>query len=320
MNTGFVAVDVETANATRGSICSIGVAEVESRQVVSSESWLVKPPPGLDEFADRNIAIHGITPDQIRDAPTFSESVDQLCQFVGDRPIVAHNAAFDVGNIRDGCTHIGKPWPSLTYGCSLILSRRFLSLLSYRLPLVCQELGVDLDDHHDAEADATACAEVVLGLMERSGSGSLEALRTTALVRFGELRPASWQSCIAKYQHKPGSRSGSSSSLEMPGVSADADPDHPLYSQLICFTGGLSLRRQDIWDAIAPLGATPSKSVTKKTTMLVIGDGFAGDSATEFHTRKATRAAELLAKGHAIEVLNEGDFMTLLEPTSGERQ
>jgi DNA polymerase III epsilon subunit-like protein len=52
--------------------------------------------------------------------------------------VVAHNAAFDIGALRAGCDAADVEWPTLTYGCSLMMARRSgLGLLSYRLPLVC---------------------------------------------------------------------------------------------------------------------------------------------------------------------------------------
>jgi len=69
------------------------------------------------------------------------------------------------------------------------------------------------------------------------------------------------------------------------------------------FTGGMALRREDAWVAVASLGATPETAVTKRTTMLVIGDGFTGNCVEEFHTGKAAKAVHWQAKGHTIEVL-----------------
>ncbi len=55
----FVALDVETANTYRGSICQIGITEIQNGKVQFSRSWLVKPKKDLYEKC--NIAIHGIT-------------------------------------------------------------------------------------------------------------------------------------------------------------------------------------------------------------------------------------------------------------------
>ena len=89
----FVAFDVETANSRRGSICAIGAAVVRGGVVVSTHSWLTRPPAGLDHFDGFNVGLHGITPDIVADQPAFSERLDQLLELTGGLPLVAHNRA-----------------------------------------------------------------------------------------------------------------------------------------------------------------------------------------------------------------------------------
>jgi DNA polymerase-3 subunit epsilon len=302
----FVALDVETANQARGSICSIGLVVVEAGEVVTRHNWLTKPPAELSEFAYFNVGLHGITPAAVAEQPTFAERLDQLRQVVGDRPVIAHNAAFDLGALREACTAESLDWPTLTYGCSLVMARRSLTLLSYRLPLVCAELGIPLDQHHQATADAEAAARVVLALCDRSQVSSLEDLADSLQVRLGKLLAREWSGCVRTPVY-------TGNGLEPPpAANPDADPDHPLYGQVVVFTGALEMRRADAQDVVAQLGGTPEAGVTKRTTLLVIGDGFRGDRVEDFHTGKALKAAKWLAKGHQIEVLTELDFYQLI--------
>src|SRR5450756_894328 len=241
----------------------------------------------------------------------------QVLEVVGDRPVVAHNAAFDIGAIRQGCVYASVDWPELTYGCTLVLSRRILNLLSYRLPIVCADLGIPLLDHHHAGADANAAALIALELARRQHVNTLEELASSVDVRLGHLNIAAWLGCV-----RISSGSGSPGCGQTPYANPDADPDHPFYGQAIVFTRGLSLRREDAWAAAAAFGATPEQGVNKRTTMLVVGDGFTGNSVEEFHTGKALKAVRWQAKGHTIEVLTEGDFFEMLEEkeSSGTRQ
>ncbi len=62
-------------------------------------------------------------------------------------------------------------------------------------------------------------------------------------------------------------------------------------------------------------GATPHESPKKTTDFLVIGDGFTGTSAEEFHTGRAAKAVKVNAKGGHIEVLTEGEFLEMLTET-----
>jgi len=308
MSLNFVGLDVETANSQRGSICSIGLAVVEDGQVVHTESWLTRPPGELDWFDRFNIGLHGITPAMVKDAPPFSERIGQVLEVVGDLPVVAHNAAFDICAIRQGCDEDELDWPELTYGCTLVLSRRILNLLSYRLPVVCAELGIPLLDHHQAGTDATAAALIALELAHLQHADSLDDLAAGVAVRLGKLGGHAWAGCAHFWSQIEGAGYG-----QTPDASPDADRGHPLYGQTMVFTGGMALRREDAWAAVASLGATPQKNVTKRTTMLVIGDGFTGNCVEDFHTGKAVKAVHWQAKGHTIEVLTEGDLFEMLE-------
>jgi DNA polymerase-3 subunit epsilon len=304
----FVALDVETANSERGSVCSFGLAVVEDGLVVRTENWLTRPPARLDWFDGFNVALHGITPAMVEHAPAFDERLAQVLEVVGDQPVVAHNAAFDIGAIRQGCDAASLAWPELSYACTLVLSRRILSLLSYRLPIVCEDLGISLLDHHQAGADAHAAARIALALAGRQGATSLEELASSVQVRLGRVKGVDWRGCAHDSSGSPRPRY----TLD-PDVHRRADPSHPLYGQVIVFTGALAIRRDDAWAAAASFGAMPEKGVSKRTTMLVVGDGFAGDSVEQFQTGKAAKALHWQAKGHTIEVLTEGDFLEMLE-------
>ena len=191
MSLNFVGLDVETANSNRGSICAFGLSVVRNGKVVLTENWLTRPPATLNWFDGRNIGIHGITPGMVKTAPPFKTRLAQVLELVGDLPIVAHNAAFDTSAIRGGCDADGLKWPDLTYGCTMVLSRRILlNLTSHRLPVVCDALGIPPFDHHQAGADANAAALIALKLARRQKATSLEELAFGVQVRLGMLNRA----------------------------------------------------------------------------------------------------------------------------------
>ena len=306
----FVAVDVETANSSRASICAFGLAVVADGQVIERHSWLSRPPESVDYFDPFFTSIHGITEADCANAPSFAESLDRALAIVDGRPVIAHNAAFDVGAIRDACVESDLPWPDMTYGCSVVLCRRGLDLVSNSLPVVCEHLRIDLTAHHDPGADAEAAARVVLALADRAGVDTLDDLATSLMVRMGQLNAFDWAGCVGRQQ-----------ALTPPEANTEADPDHPLYGREIVFTGGLSIIRRDVWALVADVGAIPASGVTRRTNYLVIGDGFMGETPEEFHTGKAAKASKLRAKGVEIEALTEADLWTMLADTrtSGTR-
>lgn len=311
----FVAFDVETANSNRGSVCAMGLAVVEDAQITQTYSWVCQPPKTIGHFDPFNVALHGISPKRVADEPTFYQRMGQALAVIGDRPVVAHNAAFDMGCVRAACDADELVWPTLRYGCTLVWARRELDLISYRLPIVAGELGISLGQHHDASEDAQACAQILLALAGKRGSQTVDEFAETTRTRLGTLTRDAWRGCRVV------STSGASGGdgLVAPTTNAGADPEHPLYGQVVVFTGALSIRRQDAWDTVARLGGMPEKNITKRTAFLVIGDGFTGDDPADFWSGKAAKARELRDKGQQIEVLTETDFNSIIadRKTSG---
>jgi len=182
----FVGFDVETANSDRGSICAIGLTVVRDGRIVDTHSWLCRPPEKLQRFHPRNIDIHGIRPGDVSRQPTFRERFADVLDLVGELPLVAHNASFDIGAIRAASAASGLSWRSLQYGCTLQWARRDLPGLSnYKLPTVSAALDVDLRQHHDASADASAAASVALELMRRNRARSVDMYAANLGMRLG---------------------------------------------------------------------------------------------------------------------------------------
>jgi DNA polymerase-3 subunit epsilon len=302
----FVAFDVETANSNRGSICSMGLVKVRNGKVEASAHWLTRPPQSINSFDGFNIGIHGITPSMVADQPTFRQRLDQMLHFIEDFPIVSHNAGFDMGALRNACDADGIDWPTITYGCSLVMSRRILNLVSYRLPLVCDDLGIVFDNHHNAEADAKAVVDIVSEFARRKDAKSLAELAESLNVHLGKIDQSQWHGCVTN-------RSQNRKLDSLPKANENADQNHFLYRKEIVFTGSLSVRREEAWEIAASLGATPKDRMTSHTDILVIGDGFVGNDPSEFETNKAREAIRLRSKGQEIEILNELDFMELIE-------
>ncbi|QYH19509.1 3'-5' exoribonuclease [Corynebacterium aquatimens] len=195
----FVALDVETANQHWGSICQIGMVKIVDGEEVERVSWLCTPPAGIDEFDPYNVAIHGITSEKVADSPNVGDLIDGVSDFVGDLPLVAHNAQFDVTALRNACVATRRPIPRMMFACTLAQSRATaLDVLNHRLPTLAEFFEVALDNHHDAAADAAACAGIMVGLARRAaheGSlmsfvhntgfalGSLDDVRVTPVLR-----------------------------------------------------------------------------------------------------------------------------------------
>lgn len=300
----FCAIDFETANAFRGSPCSVGLVRVVDGAVVATSAMLMRPPAGYDDFDPFNVELHGITAAMVRGQPRFSERLPEILSFADGLPFVAHNAAFDLGVIRDACDVSGLAWPGLTYLCTLVLARRTWSLLSYSLPWVADAAGIAFEHHHDAGADALAAAGVLVAISKAKDAPSLPALLAATHCVLGELGPEDWHGCTHTWvgEHPP-------------SANPNADPSHPFYGREMVFTGALaSMVRARAWELVAERGGSPAEGVTRHTNILVVGYQDARKLRPgEALSSKARKAADLRAKGQAIELMGEVDFLQLLE-------
>lgn len=187
MPVDFTALDFETANGHASSACAVGLVRVREGRVVDRANWLIRPPAGHDEFLAFNIKIHGITPEMVRDAPVWAEQLGELVDFIGDDVAVAHNASFDMGVIRQACAVTVTPTPKLRYLCSVQISRKTYDIPSHRLPLAAEAAGFGEFAHHEALADAEACAAIISDAARRHEAADMAALAKATGVRIQRL-------------------------------------------------------------------------------------------------------------------------------------
>lgn len=172
----FVAIDFETANSSYASPCAVGLVRVREGEIQESLSMLFRPPSGFGHFDRGNIAVHGITEDDVADAPPWIDALPELLLFTDGLPLIAHNASFDMGVLKEASKVVDFDLPNLSYACSLKMARKTYSLESYRLNAVAYAIGHEEFQHHDALADADACARIVMHMAGRHEVEDLEGL------------------------------------------------------------------------------------------------------------------------------------------------
>jgi len=302
----YCAIDFETANEHRGSPCAVGLTRVEAGKVTESVVYLMRPPEEVDHFDEFNVALHGITAAMVRNQPRFAERLPEILDFAKGYPLVAHNAAFDLGVIADASRLSGSEVPDLEFACTLVLARKTYDLLSYRLPFVAKAAGVKIDHHHDPAEDARAAAEILLAIVGHHGARNFAELCATTSCKMGRLTDS----------YRQGFISNGSQKLQIPGANPDADPSHPLYGSEIAFTGTLlTMSRQQAFELVAQLGAQPEATVTKRTDFLVLGQQDPSRlTPGAALSAKAQKAEVLRAKGQKIELLGEDDFLRMIAP------
>ncbi|MDD2370462.1 MAG: 3'-5' exonuclease [Firmicutes bacterium] len=159
----IVVFDVETPNSNNDRICSIGVTIIEDGIVKESENYLVNPEC---DFEYRNINIHGIKPDDIKNAPTFPTVWALIGENFMNNMVVAHNASFDLGVLKKTLLYYEINDLVLMYADTLRIARAILKeTANHKLPTLCWYYDIELK-HHDSGSDSWACAQLLLNLVE----------------------------------------------------------------------------------------------------------------------------------------------------------
>lgn len=164
--TSFAAIDFETANNYRTSICSVGLVVVENGEITDRIHELIRPTPNY--FLPRNTEIHGISAADTYEAPTFPDVWEEIEPRIKHLPLFAHNKAFDEGCLRAVFSAYEIYYPEYEFYCTYQLARRcFPYLFNHKLPTVARHCGYELEHHHHALADAEACAAIALEVIDR---------------------------------------------------------------------------------------------------------------------------------------------------------
>jgi DNA polymerase-3 subunit epsilon len=280
----FIALDVETANADYSSICQIGIVKIENSQVLDKWSTLINPKAYFDPF---NVSIHGISEDDVKDAPTFREIHQELFNRITGQ-ITVHHMPFDKTAISRACIENNLNIIDARWLDSAKIVRRTWEQFAYRgygLANIADFLKIDFE-HHDALEDAITASKVVLRACEKN------------------------QNTIEDWYHRisqPISISyGGSSTIHLEG-----NPEGSLYGETLVFTGTLSLIRREAAKIAAELGCHVDDAVTKCTTILVVGTQDAFKLAGYEKSSKHRKTEDLIQKGVPIKILSEKDFIEM---------
>ena len=163
--TDFAAIDFETANECRSSVCSVGVVVVRGGEIVDSFYSLIHPEPEYYKWFCQQV--HGLCPADTDDAPVFPFVWEKIAPMVEGLPLVAHNAAFDEGCLKEVFRVYQMDYPDYRFYDTLAASRRVFGPLlpNHKLDTVAAACGYELTNHHHALADAEACAYIAMKLL-----------------------------------------------------------------------------------------------------------------------------------------------------------
>ena len=160
----FAAIDFETANTERSSVCSVGIVVYKDGKKVDEFYSLIKPEPEYYNYWCSQV--HGLTAEDTDNAPIFPDVWKQIEPKIAGLPLVAHNKAFDESCLKAVFRVYQMDYPDYEFYDTLCVSRRVLpDLENHQLHTVAAACGYELENHHYALADAEACAAIALQIL-----------------------------------------------------------------------------------------------------------------------------------------------------------
>jgi DNA polymerase III subunit epsilon len=341
----FTAIDFETANHRRDSACQLAAVVVRGGKVVDQHMWMIKPKPFY--FSARNIDVHGIRPHQVEQERDFGELWEVISPHLCDGCLIAHNASFDLGVLRECIKTHGHHVPAFHFNCTRLIARAaWPGRSGYGLKPIASWLGIQFR-HHDALEDSLACAKILLEAASAFRAQTLEQLESLLSLRRGYADADVYRGAAKSTRRSKTSSTSTQKSpllresvsayeraapaksmatfidpptLEPPAIDLQrllirADFNKRLSNKRIVFTGELQcFSRESAVRLATRLGATVSDKVTAETDMLVIGCNDAKQFANCCTiTCEEAAANELQSQGHRIQQISETDFLGLIQ-------
>lgn len=289
----FVALDFETANRKRASICSVGWVGFSRGGVVDTWYSLVNPD---DAFEADNSVLHGIREDHVRNAPNFRQLFPEIRSRIEGRFVVAHSA-FDEQALTQACTLSSVESPS----CKWIDTTKIAELA---WPSLTERLGTSLAvladylslefQHHNALDDARTAGLVLYRAIQDTGR-SVE----------------DWAEMLGRSYRWRGSNDKLKGTKKRSAPPV-ANPHGPLAGQTALFTGFPTIDEKAKHEKLAAMaGCTVKKNFSRKITILVVGEGDPRQLGNM--TGKHREALRAKAEGQSIEILSREAFLELVE-------
>lgn len=317
----FVSIDFETANEQRSSACSLGLAYFVNGKLVDAKHWLINPRPS--HFNPYNVMVHGITESKVKNSDPFSEIWPEVVPYIENQLVVAHNTAFDISVLSRALEYFEIPFPVFNSLCTYKLSQAAIpNISSYRLDSICQHFNVPLI-HHNALSDAIACGEVLNRICE---DGDLDNLYNKYSFYCGT--PIMYaDTCIGHDQCGCGIHSSASPRKKKPLFASSASEsskkfcsdesllDDDFIGKTFVFTGTLeSMPRQKAHEIVIRGGGSVKDSVTKVTDYVVCGmQDYNLNVSGKNTSSKLEKAKQIIAAGGKVKLLNEDDFIRMID-------
>ena len=331
----FVAIDIEYADSEQ-NICQFGLAVVRNLQIVEQRCWNIQPPGNI--YEERYSRTHGMSPADTINSPTLPEVWPEIELYLRGQQLWAHNASSTeqpVINKNLAKYNLLQELYTVNDSRNLYLRPDCPAHQGNGLEQCCMALGILCENHHNAQADAIMCAQIVIAFIEgiqpnwEGVPTSNEELRKQQqekrILHLGEF--CEYYNNISSGEEDVLCELTSTCDGAIPQIvdvfdKGDRLPiekkgrvdfsrlkngkDNPLYGKKVVLTGVFSIERREIERALESMGAKKVPKPTKVADVVILGTRNVGFS-------KLIAIEEQEAKGHHIaRIVGDSDLEVLL--------
>lgn len=266
----YIAIDCETATSEQ-HICQIGLAFMEKGEIVDEKEYLIQPPN--NKYDAINSRIHGITEKDTKDAPSFADVWEEIKDYFNDSCVVAHNGmSADFIYLRKELkrNNLKKPINCIRKDSTNYFGKR-------KLKDLCAYYNIELINHHNALADARACALLYKLRFEKG----FQAPTADDMKEIREKRKLDENKRLDK-------------------AIKNADPNNFFFQKGVLYTGFLGPDRNFVKEELLKRGAIIKQVVSRNVDIFIKGD--------EPGPSKMKKLKEFQDKGFDILVLEKDEF------------
>ena len=305
----FVAIDFETANSNAYSPCSVGIAKFENGTLVDSFYSLINPE---QEFDAMNIFVHGIQPEDVKNAPVYKEIYPKIENYIRGNLIVSHSS-FDRNVLTKSADYYDVSPLDINFFDTLTLSRRLIPGVQHGLSQMVDYYGLSgITNFHNALEDAKACGLLAVALSSEFNCSSIIELVTNAGYKsFGKISPTEYiPFTLSRTTTVPNEFLSADDIFNRENIHKVNYDYAYIKGKNIAFTGKLqSMTRGEAETIVNSLGANFQKSVTLKTNILVVGLEDPRVVGPDGKSNKIKKAEQINSKTNNIEVIDEKEFI-----------
>ena len=286
--TDYIVYDIETTGLSRqAEIIEIAAIKVSENQIIDRFESLICLPEHFNSETDIATHIHGITFEMLKDAPSAAEVLEQFLKFIEKMPLVGHNIiSFDNVMVKRALdSYLDTTFDNESFD-TLILSRRYFNQLSnHKLGDMAKHFDIPYVGAHRGAVDCEINHQVFVSIEEHLNKNALNIYDKVTMPK--KKKMASPKTMYA---------------FKAENITTDKisfDESHFLFGKNCALSNIVS--KDEIAQLIKDAGGEPQNSVTRKTDLLIHGDGA--------NTGKVKKAKEYNEKyNQEIEVLSESQF------------